>query len=75
MQFGYSHKLRVYSYFLSVKFVTKTAVLLFGLNTSDLSKVGFSIFTKKPINVFTGKGIRFTRQVIYKKTGKVSSYR
>jgi hypothetical protein len=29
----------------------------------------------RPINIFTGKGIRFTKQIIYKKTGKVSSYR
>ena len=75
MQFGYSHRLRVYSYFLSVRFITKTAVLLFGINKNDLYKTSFNIFYKKPINVFTGKGIRFTRQVIYKKTGKVSSYR
>jgi amino acid transporter len=27
------------------------------------------------INVFTGRGVRFARQVIYKKTGKVSTYR
>jgi hypothetical protein len=26
-------------------------------------------------NIFTGRGVRFARQIIYKKTGKVSSYR
>jgi ribosomal protein L6P/L9E len=66
MQFGYSHRLRIYSYFLSVKFITKTSVLLFGMNKDDIYRIGFTIFYKKPINVFTGKGIRFTRQVMYK---------
>jgi len=29
----------------------------------------------KKINIFTGKGIRFSRQILYRKTGKISSYR
>jgi hypothetical protein len=29
----------------------------------------------RPINIFTGRGVRFSRQIIYKKVGKVSSYR
>ena len=75
MQFGYSHRLRVYSYFLSIQFITKTALLLFGINKNDILKASFQIFYKRPINVFTGKGIRFNRQIVYKKIGKVSSYR
>jgi ribosomal protein L6P/L9E len=75
MQFGYSHRLRVYSYFLSIQFITKTAFLLFGINKNDILKAGFQIFYKRPINIFTGKGIRFNRQIVYKKIGKVSSYR
>ena len=26
----------------------------------------------RSINIFTGRGVRFSRQIIYKKTGKVS---
>jgi hypothetical protein len=33
------------------------------------------IKSMRPINIFTGRGVRFSRQIIYKKVGKVSSYR
>lgn len=48
---------------------------MFGLNPNTLSQAGISFKKIRPINIFTGKGVRFTRQIIYRKTGKVSSYR
>jgi hypothetical protein len=75
LQFGYSHLLYLYSFFLNVKFLSKTSILLFGINLTDISTVGHLFYNIKPINIFTGKGIRFSKQIIYKKTGKVSSYR
>lgn len=75
LQFGYSHLLYLYSFFITVKFLTKTTILMFGINTKDLIKGSKNLYNVKPINIFTGKGIRFSRQIIYKKTGKVSSYR
>lgn len=75
LQFGYSHLLYLYSFFLNIKFLTKTTVLLFGINFNDMFFLSNSFYNIKPINIFTGKGIRFSRQIIYKKTGKVSSYR
>jgi hypothetical protein len=74
-QFGYAHRLYLYSYFVSVKFLSKTSIMLFGLNTQDLSTISFGIKKMRPINIFTGRGVRFSRQIIYKKVGKVSSYR
>ena len=74
-QFGHSHRIYIYSPFISVKFLTKTTVFLFGSSKKDLLTIGHSIKSAKPINIFTGRGVRFARQVIYKKTGKVSSYR
>ena len=74
-QFGYSHRLYIYSFFSYIKFLTKTKLILFGLVKGDLLKVSFKIKSKRSINVFTGRGVRFSSQVIYKKTGKVSSYR
>jgi hypothetical protein len=74
-QFGYAHRLYLYSYFVSVKFLSKTSILLFGFLKSDLLKVGHGLKQMRPINIFTGRGVRFTKQVIYKKQGKVSSYR
>ena len=74
-QFGYYHRIYVYAFNVSVKFLSKTSVLLFGLSKRDLVTVGFDFQSKKNINIFTGRGVRFSRQVIYRKTGKVSAYR
>jgi ribosomal protein L6P/L9E len=75
MQFGYSHMFYLYSFFVTVKFITKTTILMFGINYNDILTKSYSLFNIKKINIFTGKGIRFSRQIIYRKTGKVSSYR
>jgi len=74
-QFGHSHRIYIYSIFISVKFLTKTTVFLFGSSKTDILTTGYLIKKAKPINIFTGRGVRFSRQIIYKKTGKVSSYR
>lgn len=75
LQFGYSHMFYLYSFFVTVKFITKTTILMFGTNYFDVLGRSYSLFNIKQINIFTGKGIRFSRQIIYRKTGKVSSYR
>lgn len=74
-QFGHSHRWYIYSYFVSVRFLTKTTVFIFGSSKHDIFKVGNNIQKSKYINIFTGRGVRFAKQIIYKKTGKVSSYR
>lgn len=74
-QFGYSHIKRIYSFFIAVKFITKTIIFLFGVNKLNIENRSYALFNVRPINVFTGKGIRFSKQIIYKKVGKVSSYR
>jgi hypothetical protein len=48
---------------------------MFGNNYQDILNNSYSLYRIKKINIFTGKGIRFSRQIIYRKTGKVSSYR
>ena len=65
----------LYCFFINVKFLSKTSVLMFGINFNDILSSGYSFFNIKKINIFTSKGIRFSKQIIYKKTGKVSSYR
>ena len=74
-QFGYSHRLYIYSYFNKVKFIGKTVVVLFGIIKQDINKAAINLKSKRSINIFTGRGVRFSRQVVYKKQGKVSSYR
>jgi len=74
-QFGFAHRVYVYSFTNSVKFLSKTKVLLFGLSKKDIMLAGHNLFKVRPINIFTGRGVRFARQVIYKKTGKIGAYR
>lgn len=74
-QFGFSHRVKVYLFYVNVKFLSKTSVLMFGLNKFDILKASHLFVEKRPVNVFTGRGVRFTRQAIYRKTGKISTYR
>jgi len=74
-QFGYSHRFYLYSYFTSITFLTKTIILVFGLLRQDILEISYNIKNIKKINIYTGRGIRFAKQIIYKKAGKVSSYR
>jgi ribosomal protein L6P/L9E len=74
-RFGYSHRLYIYSYYVSVKFLSKTCILLFGLNKKDILQVSFELYYTRTCNIFTNRGIRFAKQIIYKKAGKISSYR
>lgn len=74
-QFGYAHRVYVYSFASSVKFLSKTKVLLFGLSKSDIFNTGHNLYRARPMNIFTGRGVRFAKQVVYKKTGKVGAYR
>lgn len=74
-KFGYYHKIYIYGFFSFVKFLSKTKILVFGFLKSDIITVASNIKKKRPINIFTGRGVRFCKQVIYKKVGKVSDYK
>lgn len=74
-QFGYAHRVYVYSQANSVKFLSKTKILLFGLSRTEITKTAYNLVSTKPVNIFTGRGVRFARQIVYRKVGKVSSYR
>lgn len=73
--FNYAHRVYIYAYFVSIKRLSKTSIILFGLLKTDLFTAGHSFKSTRPMNIFTGRGVRFTRQLVYKKIGKVSSYR
>jgi hypothetical protein len=74
-QFGFAHRLYLYAYSITVKLLSKTKLFLYGLSKKDLIKIGHNFKSFRPINIFTGRGVRFTKQILYKKTGKVSAYR
>lgn len=74
-QFGYSHRLYLYSFHTQVKFLSKTDLVFFGLNKKYLNEISQKLFLWRPVNIFTGRGVRFSKRIFYKKSGKVSSYR
>ena len=74
-QFGYAHRIYLYAYFVTVKFLSKTSIIVFGFSKDDIFKTSKNIKNMRPINIFTGRGVRFSREIIYRKQGKVSSYR
>lgn len=74
-QFGYSHRLYLYTFFTNVSFLNKTSLIIFGSNIKDILLSSKTLYKWRPLNIFTGRGVRFSRQIVYKKSGKVSSYR
>lgn len=73
-QFGYSHRIYLYCYLFSLKFLSKFSILLFGINWKIINFKAYKLIKWKYLNIFTGRGLRFSKQIIYKKEGKVSSY-
>ena len=55
-QFGYAHRIYVYSYFNIVRFLSKIKVFIFGLLKADVILASSEIRSKRPINIFTGRG-------------------
>jgi hypothetical protein len=74
-QFGYSHRLYLYAFYTHVIFLSKTSLIVFGFNPKHVKALSKSVFMWRPVNIFTGRGVRFSKQIIYKKSGKVSTYR
>lgn len=74
-QFGFAHRIFIYAFFLNVKFLSKTSIFVFGFLKQDIIYLSNNIKSTRPINIFTGRGVRFSRAIVYKKQGKVSSYR
>lgn len=80
LRYGYTHLYYLYSSFISIQFMSKVSlvsksVTMFGINPNDILKSACGFYNVRRISIFNGKGIRFARQIIYRKTGKVSAYR
>jgi ribosomal protein L6P/L9E len=59
---------------IKLKKITKYKFLLKNLNFNKLKKKASEITYIKPVNVYTLRGIRLSRQHISKRKGKKSSY-
>lgn len=73
--FGHSHFTLIPLIIFKINNLTKLKILLTFNNFNLTCKLLIAIFKIKPLNIFTNRGIRFAKQVVYKKTGKVSTYR
>lgn len=74
-RFGYSHRVYRYSGIMWFRLLSKTEILIWGRSKLPVWRFAWSIKRIRPYNKYTGKGIRFTRQITYKKLGKIGSYR
>lgn len=75
LQIGYSHKLYILNLCLNFKVLSRSKILILGLDWFNLVTFTLKLINLKLINIYTLKGIRFSKQPIRKKIGKVSSYR
>ena len=75
MQLGYSHKVYVSTSNIAYVFLMKTKFLFLSFCHFSLDRYMQEITLLRSLNIFTSKGIRLSRQVVYKKVGKVSAYR
>lgn len=64
----------VRSLFLRKKKKVKTKCMLFGTNKASLDLSKSLLVNVRPINMFTQRGLRLARQIVYRKIGKKSSY-
>jgi len=72
--FGRSHITFLKLKKIKLKKITKYKFLLKSLNYNKLRTKSSLITTIKPVNVYTLRGIRISRQLISKRKGKKSSY-
>lgn len=76
LRFGYSHVafVKIPNYFSSRK-VGKMKLVFFGTALWDLREFLSSVVVWRPMNIYNGRGLRFARQLVFRKFGKVSAYR
>jgi hypothetical protein len=74
ISFGHSHRNYFYFWFVRPYKIAKTRFIFFGLNYFLLKQTIQTVYNSKPLNIFTLRGLRFRRQCIFKKTGKISLY-
>jgi hypothetical protein len=74
-RFGRCHRSYRYGVMLTAKTLSKTSILFFSPSLSHIHNTLLQVRAVRSINRFTLRGIRFARQIVYKKIGKVSSYR
>lgn len=76
IRFGHSHLISIkkpISVFLKKK--GRMRMIFFGTNLSLIRNYLKRLIIWKPLNVYTARGLRLSRQTVLRKSGKVSAYR
>ncbi len=72
--FGRSHLTTIFFKKISIRRLTKYKLFFFTKKYETIKFINSLIKKIRKINIYTKRGLRFSRQKIYKKTGKKSSY-
>lgn len=72
--FGKSHKTFFILKKIKRKKINKYKFIVLGLNNDKLKIISKKISNIKNINLYTLRGLRFSRQIIYKRKGKKGTY-
>jgi hypothetical protein len=77
LRFGHSHLVTMAAPLLGSKWRRKgrMKILFFGSNYYELRHFLSRVIRWRPMNLYHGRGLRFSRQVVFRKAGKVSAYR
>ncbi len=72
--FGRSHLTTIFFKKINIRRLTKYKLFFFTKKYETVKFINSLIKKIRKINIYTKRGLRFSRQKIYKKTGKKSSY-
>lgn len=78
LEFGRCHRVFLCSsstFYYRKKRLTKAHFFsIYGINVNDVDSVSLLVRSVRPFNMYTLRGIRFSRQKFYKRVGKISKY-
>lgn len=72
--FGHSHIKFIFMNKTKIKRLTKYKYILKDKNKNRLRNATKLICDVRPLNIFTKRGLRKTRQIVFKRRGKKSTY-
>lgn len=72
--FGKSHKTFFFLKNIKKKRINKYKFILYGLNKNKIINISKKIINIKKINFYTLRGLRLSKQTIYKRKGKKGTY-
>lgn len=76
LRFGHSHIVVVpIPGYISSKKRKRMRIIFFGTCRWELKSFLSTLIRWRPMNVYNGRGMRFARQLVFRKDGKVSAYR